>query len=91
MVNGVSFLEVEDSEWTKDSGRFIASINIAGVPMHLEAFPVGYDEELHMQTWPEEWEELLGAIYNAVGADGGWETTTVCGVEECVLIATPFC
>lgn len=89
-VNGVLFLEVEDSEWTEDSGRFLATVNIAGVLMHLEAFPVGYDEEQHLQTFPDEWHEQLEAIYFAVGGDGSWETTEIHG-KECVLIATPFC
>lgn len=90
LVNGVKFLEVLDEEWVEDSGRFIASVNIAGCLMHLEAFPVVQDSSLNVQSFEDMWDETLGSIHYAIRADGPWETTEIHG-RECVLIATPFC
>jgi hypothetical protein len=97
----VPAVEIKDADWALDSGRYIATVSIAGCLMHLEAFPVTTQEVRgiggdghyfydHHQEFPKDWDDPLGAIYVAVGADGDWATTTVRGVE-CVLVATPFC
>jgi hypothetical protein len=84
----VPAVEIEDADWALDSGRYIATLIIAGCLMHLEAFPIDTDDYGY-QNFPAEWDAALSAIYGAVGADGGWDTAIVQGVE-CVLVATPF-
>lgn len=87
-VNGETFVEILDSEWSHDSGRYIATLNIAGLLMHVEAFPSFTDAE-GFQSFGD-FDEALMYVYQAMGGDGAWETTQVCGVE-CVIVATPFC
>lgn len=91
-------LTVPDEAWTNtnapdEAPRLLTTVVINGTLMHLEAIAV------HMHATPPETtpiqeavnsdeDEDLGLIFNAVAADGPWDTTTIDG-REYVLIATP--
>ena len=69
------------------SSRLLASIEICGTPMHLEAWEVKKDEEgvYRAISWPEAFE----LAYQGLMSEGEWETTIING-REYVLLAQPY-
>lgn len=62
---------------------------VNGLPLHMEAWAVTYDEE-GMQQGAEEWVDDFEKLHEAVHADGSFSTMTLNG-REYIVICTPFC
>jgi hypothetical protein len=94
----IPHIDAEALDWVNTSWidgypehRFLARVTIAGCDMHLEAHEVHWDEGPGYDTQEFVADgQSLGDIYQAVSAEGPWETVKING-REYVLIATPYC
>ncbi len=89
-------IAADELVWTESgeqdpNSRLLATINLAGCLMHLEAYAVaemkGHDPVQHFDG---DSPDTPAKVYAAVGGDGPWHTVMI-DDREYVLIATPFC
>ena len=78
-----------DSSEDRDGSRLLATLELGGCMMHLEAY-LAIDDEDHVQQFPGAFGDTADKVYEAVGCDGAWHTVEING-RSYVLIATPFC
>lgn len=62
---------------------------INGLPMHLEAWAVDYDEA-GIQQPADEYAEDYEKLHEAVHADGSFNTISIRG-RDYIVVASPFC
>lgn len=86
------------------TGRLLATVEIVGVPHHLEAIAVQYEvdgEVVDLNTyegfepWEQkatdpEWQSMLEEYSRAASADGSWMSVKIAG-REYALCLTPYC
>lgn len=95
-------IEWRDSSETRPRTRLLGTIQIGSVLLHLEAFlaeqreePLGGEEQFgevqtyEVQSFPGDFGDTAESVYEAVAADGAWQTVEIDG-REYVLIATPY-
>lgn len=89
-------LTISDDRWVATGNEelpggaealLVAPIRINDTFFHLEAWQVEVVDSIQQAL---QRDEELGLIYNAVGANGHWDTVTI-REREYVLVATPFC
>jgi hypothetical protein len=78
-----------DSSEKADRSRLLTTIQIGPVKLHLEAY-LAEESDTSIQEFAGDFGDTADKVYDAIGADGAWETVVIEG-REYVLIATPFC
>jgi hypothetical protein len=86
-------LDVPDNLWLDEEGRLRVVLLVNGYSMHLEAWPIFYDDDIeqiqHLAD-NDGIDQPLDDLAAAVNADGSFNTTRIRG-REYILVATPFC
>ena len=89
-------ITIPDADWDENgddadvSERLIATIEINGLFLHVEAIAVVYSQDGSMQCGSEGVEDAFDSWYDASGSDGHVQTLMIKG-REYALFASPFC
>lgn len=81
-------LQWSDSSEKGDRSRLLACVQIGRLKLHLEAYEAE-ETDTSIQEFTGDFGEIADKVYDAIGADGAWETVEIEG-RVYVLIATPF-
>ncbi len=91
VIPTIPFLELEWEEGGPEDdprARLLATINVGGVMLHLEACEMVRDHENVQQF--AAYADSMSQCFDAFGVDGAWDVLLING-RKYALLASPFC